>query len=70
MILKMRLKQIIFNAFLAISKYSKVQSSWSIFGFKYPFSTETTVGEYKSTMKRVNDLTVGADDYPTRLATS
>ena len=53
-----------------ISKYSKAQNSWSIFGFKYPFSTETTVGEYKSTMKRVNDLTVGADDYPTRLATS
>ena len=53
-----------------ISKYSKAQNSWSIFGFTYPFSAETTLGEYKSTMKRVNDLTVGADDYKTRYETS
>ena len=53
-----------------VSKYSKAQNSWSIFGFTYPFSTETTLGEYKSTMKRVNDLTVGADDYNTRYETS
>jgi len=33
-------------------------------------SSTTSVSEYKSTMKRVNDLTVGADDYPTRLETS
>ena len=28
------------------------------------------MNEYKKTMKRVYDLTVGADDYPTRLKTS
>uniref|UniRef100_A0A6C0JEU4 Spondin-like TSP1 domain-containing protein n=1 Tax=viral metagenome TaxID=1070528 RepID=A0A6C0JEU4_9ZZZZ len=53
-----------------VSKYSKAQNTWSAFGFKYPFSTETTVGEYKSTMKRVNKLTVEADDYNTRAVTS
>jgi hypothetical protein len=53
-----------------ISKYSKAQSSWAIMGFKYPFSTETNVDEYKDTMRRVNDLTVSASDYETRLYTS
>ncbi len=53
-----------------VSKYSKAQNAWNILGFNYPFKTETTVSEYQQTMKRVNDLTVGADDYPTRLATS
>ena len=53
-----------------VSKYSKGQSTWNLFGFTYPFSTDTSVGEYKTTMKRVNDLTVEADDYPTRLETS
>jgi len=53
-----------------ISKYSKSQSSWNIFGFSYPFSRETTVNEYKDTMLRVNDLMVSADDYDTRLSTS
>ena len=33
-------------------------------------SSTTSVGEYQNTMKRVNDLTVEADDYPTRLETS
>ena len=53
-----------------VSKYSRSQSTWNLFGFTYPFSTSTSVGEYKNTMKRVNDLTVEADDYPTRLETS
>ena len=53
-----------------VSKYSKAQNAWNIFGFTYPFSTETTVSEYKSTMKRVNDLTIEATDYSTRYKTS
>ena len=53
-----------------VSKYSKAQYSWNALGFTYPFSTETNPTEYASTMKRVNDLTVEADDYDTRLATS
>ena len=53
-----------------VSKYSKAQTSWNALGFSYPFSTETNPTEYAATMKRVNDLTVEADDYGTRLATS
>ena len=52
-----------------VSKYSKAQTSNAL-GFSYPFSTETNPTEYAATMKRVNDLTVEADDYGTRLATS
>jgi len=53
-----------------VSKYSRAQSGWNLPGFLYPFSNITSVDEFKRTMKRVYDLTVGADDYDTRLSTS
>ena len=53
-----------------VSKYSKAQSAWNLSFIKYPFSSITSTDAYKKTMKRVYELTVGADDYPTRLATA
>ncbi len=53
-----------------ISKYSRSQTTWNLLGFTYPFSKETSVDEYKTTIERVNNLTTSADDYETRVKTS
>ena len=53
-----------------VSTYSRAQSGWGLPGITYPFSEITSMNEYTKTMKRVYDLTVGADDYDTRKKTS